>query len=97
MKKKTIAILPLATALAPFVDEAEAKASSQAQMIEATVECSDTATPATGEANVKFAVGNALLGLKVFRSAEGVLMAGHSSHSSHSSHASHASHASSRY
>lgn len=97
MKKKTIAILPLATALAPFVDQAEAKASGQTQIIETTIECSDTVRATTERPNVKFAVGNALLGLKVFRSAEGVLMAGHSSHSSHSSHASHASHASSRY
>lgn len=97
MKKKTIAILPLATALAPFLEQGEAQASSKTQLSEKTVERADTVRATAGEPNVKFAVGNSLLGLKVFRSADGMLMAGHSSHSSHSSHASHASHASSRY
>lgn len=97
MKKKTIVILPLATALAPFIEQGEAQASGQTQMIETSVERADTVRATVEKPNVKFAVGNALLGLKVFRSSEGVLMAAHSSHSSHSSHASHASHASSRY
>lgn len=104
MKKKAIAILPLATALAAFVDQADARTSDIAQADETTVERSSAARTTVEETNtnfavgsVKFAVANALLGLKVFRSANGTLMGGHSSHSSHSSHASHASHASSRY
>jgi hypothetical protein len=98
--KKPIVILPLAVALAALAGLPAANASvDQSPPPNAlAADISDHAIKA--EPNALFKVGNDLLGLIVTRSADGTIVAQHSSHyshSSHSSHSSHHSHYSSRY
>lgn len=98
MKRKNIAIVPLATALASLTTGANAT-------VPAVNSADHSAQPADSQQakaieiqpNTIFRVGEDLLGLLVTQNADGTVVAQHSSHYSHSSHASHASHASSRY
>lgn len=93
MKRKSMFVLPLATALA-----------SLSGAVDASVPANNSVEPTPGPANAQgvnkiqpntiFTAGEDLLGLLVTTNADGTIVAQHASHYSHSSHASHASHAS---
>lgn len=95
MIKKPVVILPLAAALAALSGAGPANAALPENTPTAA---SPGVTDATSKAepNVLFKAGEDLLGLIITRSADGTVVAQHSSHYSHSSHSSHRSHYSSR-
>jgi hypothetical protein len=97
MKRKSIVVLPLATALASLSGAATANALANTS-IEPTLGPADAQIGANNvQPNTIFKAGEDLLGLLVTTTPDGTVVAQHASHYSHSSHASHASHASSRY
>jgi hypothetical protein len=91
MTRKSAAILPLATALAALGSGADARA-SEAPRNEGSGSVKgepQSVTPIS--ANTVYSTGTDLFGLLVTRSADGTVVAQHSSHASHATHASHSS------
>ncbi|HZU44054.1 MAG TPA: His-Xaa-Ser repeat protein HxsA2 [Terriglobales bacterium] len=92
MKKTTVVVLPLATALASL--SGAANTSSASNSVGPTPASADAQGANKVQPNTIFTAGEDLFGLLVTTNADGTIVAQHSSHYSHSSHASHASHAS---
>mgnify|MGYP007135545036 CR=1 FL=1 len=97
MKRKPVAILPLASALGALaggaMDVAEAKLAPSAD----TAVASEAAATQSGQKpNTLVSTGESLLGFIVTEQNDGTMVAQHVSHASHASHTSHASHVSSR-
>jgi hypothetical protein len=98
MKRKSFAILPLATAIASLFGGTGANATPTTDLTPSPNAVSQEASAQTKLIpNTFFTSGEDLLGLLVTQQADGTVVAQHSSHYSHSSHSSHSSHASSRY
>jgi hypothetical protein len=89
---KTTIVLPLATALASLTSAASADLSAVPAADQTdqpgTV---DTEKATIIEPNTIFTAGNDLLGLLTTKSADGTVVAQHTSHMSHASHVSHGS------
>jgi len=97
MKRKSIVVVPLATALASLAGAANANTPAT-NSAEPTNGPADTQVGANEiQPNTIFNAGEDLFGLLVTTAADGTVVAQHASHYSHSSHASHVSHVSSRY
>jgi hypothetical protein len=98
MKRKSVTILPLATALGALAGAAlppTAASSAVPADTPATTPNPVSASPAL-IANTLVSTGEALLGFVVSEQPDGTIIAQHVSHASHASHASHHSHYSSR-
>ena len=95
MFRKPIVLLPLATALASLAGAVGASVPNSSPTAKPLGPADDPGAKDIKSERV-IASGEDLLGFLVTTSADGTVVAQHSSHSSHSSHASHASHASSR-
>lgn len=91
MKSKTIAILPLATALASLSGAASAHTAAVTSPELSPTPTDAQINTASVKPNVVFKAGEDLLGLLVTKGDNGMVVAQHASHYSHSSHASHAS------
>jgi hypothetical protein len=100
MSNKRIPILSIAAAVGALLPQENANAAlrqstdQRSERHDATSGRNTAVDPA--DVNVTVDVGGNFLGFVVTKSADGVVMAYHSSHRSHSSHASHRSHFSSR-
>ncbi len=94
MKRKPIAILPLASALGALSGSAltatEANSAAPGNAPPVTTESATSQTVLTP--NTLVSTGETLLGFTMTEQADGTIVAQHVSHESHSSHASHASH-----
>ena len=96
MKRKSIVVLPLATALASLSGAATANTLSNTS-VEPTPGPADTQAANNVQPNTVFTAGEDLLGLLTTTKADGTVVAQHGSHVSHGSHGSHGSHTSSRF
>jgi hypothetical protein len=91
MKHKSAIVLPLATALASLNSAGSANAAYEATEQDTSAGNGQPQPATSVRPNTIYSAGEDLFGLLVTRSADGTLIAQHSSHSSHSSHASHSS------
>jgi hypothetical protein len=92
MKRKSVVIVPLTSALAALHSGAgAATTASGAVERDASAVNSQPQTAQAVPANTTYKSGEDLFGLLVTRNADGTVVAQHSSHSSHGSHASHSS------
>jgi len=97
MKRKTVGLMSIATALASLGTVAQAGTPPVTSPEGNTATTNEQAGAIKIIPNTIFTAGQDLLGLLITQNADGTIVAQHASHYSHSSHASHASHASSRY
>lgn len=92
MKRKSVVILPVATALASLNSGAGSTATSNgAPEQDASAAKSQPQTIKAVPPNTIYNAGEDLFGLLATRNADGTVVAQHSSHASHASHASHSS------
>jgi hypothetical protein len=89
MHRRTIKLVPLATALASI----SGMAATSANAIPAPETQSTTADTSQSQLspNLLVSTGTDLLGFIITKQSDGTVVAGHSSHASHASHASHVS------